>query len=480
MDPIRFGRGLLGHDYWGTQERIIRSVVANRRTAVKACHASSKTYTAADCVLWWPTRFDDGMVVTTAPTWTQVEKLLWGHVHRSVRSGYVKYPAKLNLTELKLGPDNYAVGISTNEGVRFQGWHGRMLIVLDEAPGVLPAIYEAIAGIRAGGDVHELLLGNPIVTGGPYFDAFHGSSALYSTITISAFDTPNLEGWCLDNGRPGDQHYRVGSSDPNAPNILDYPVGHPVLDDNVRPYLITRRYVREQWEEWGQGHPLWESKVLGQFPSQAEDSLIPLAALEACRAIIPGHEREPLRVGIDVAGPGEAETSVTVRQGPNRIAIRAWAKPDPRGDVAAFLAPMRERIEQINFDDVGDGYYFGPHFADLGYKVRGINVGSTWGVDTQRFTNQKAKYYWGLRERALQPGGLGGIDDPKEIAQLSVVKYRHTPRGQTMIVPKDEMRKLGFQSPDRAESDMLAYAPDEVFRLEAPPLPGSVAYSSYT
>ncbi len=54
----------------------------------------------------------------------------------------------------------------------------------------------------------------------------------------------------------------------------------PELDQCVRPYLVTRRWVREKYAEWGPGHPLWEARVLGQFPTQAEDALISLAWLE--------------------------------------------------------------------------------------------------------------------------------------------------------------------------------------------------------
>jgi hypothetical protein len=32
---------------------------------------------------------------------------------------------QLNKTELRIGPGNYALGLSTNEDVRFQGFHGR-------------------------------------------------------------------------------------------------------------------------------------------------------------------------------------------------------------------------------------------------------------------------------------------------------------------------------------------------------------------
>jgi hypothetical protein len=64
------------------------------------------------------------------------------------------------------------VGLSTDQGVRFQGFHGRVLIVVDEAPGVKADIWEAIEGIRAGGDVRVLALGNPTIASGPFHDAF--------------------------------------------------------------------------------------------------------------------------------------------------------------------------------------------------------------------------------------------------------------------------------------------------------------------
>ncbi|HYC32376.1 MAG TPA: hypothetical protein VEB59_08830, partial [Gemmatimonadales bacterium] len=184
LDPVGFSRGLLAHDPWPIQAQILSAVAERHRVAVKACHSSGKTFTAADAVLWWTSRYEDGIVITTAPTWTQVEKLLWGHVHQAARTGSLGLPPLLK-TALNLGPENYALGLSTNEGVRFQGWHGRILIVLDEAPGVLPEIWEAIEGIRAGGDVHVLALGQPALLGGPFYDAFHAQRASWATITIS-------------------------------------------------------------------------------------------------------------------------------------------------------------------------------------------------------------------------------------------------------------------------------------------------------
>src|SRR5262245_64801885 len=166
-DPVRFCRGFLCQDLWALEEDILRAVATRSRVAVKACHASGKTYVAAVAVLWFVTRFRDGIVVTTAPTWTQVEKLLWGEIHRAAQSSRIAFP-QLNKTELRIGPGNYAIGLSTDQGVRFQGFHGRILIVIDEAPGVKADIWEAIEGIRAGGDGRGLARGKPRSRRGPF------------------------------------------------------------------------------------------------------------------------------------------------------------------------------------------------------------------------------------------------------------------------------------------------------------------------
>jgi hypothetical protein len=59
-------------------------------------------------------------------------------------------------------------------------------------------IYQAIEGIRAGGQVHVLAIGNPTVASGPFHEAFTSNRAAWKTFTISSFDTPNLQGLPLE------------------------------------------------------------------------------------------------------------------------------------------------------------------------------------------------------------------------------------------------------------------------------------------
>lgn len=425
----------------------MRSVARpNARVAVKACHASAKTFTAAEILLWWVLQ-QRGIAVTTAPTWFQVEKLLWAEVHKS--HGSARYPlgGVLNDTELKLGPDCYAVGLSTNESVRFQGFHagegGKLLFILDEAPGVRPEIHEAIEGARAGGDVRILMLGNPTIIGGPFQSAFSKDRALWDVYTIDAFDTPNLDGVTLDDLK----------AIPFQKDGQMSPEHEAYLSVNPRPYLTTRRWVWEKLHTWGEQSPLWEARVRGQFPAQSEDALIALSWAERAKA--PTSPADvPCVAGVDVAGPGEDETVLTVRQGSNVIARHVWSIPDPRGEVVAALRP--HTFEKVNVDSIGIGYYMARHIEDAGYTVVDVNVGES-PRDKEKFSNMKAELYWGLRER-FEDGDVHGIDDDLLISQLTGIKYKHNARGQIVIESKDDARKRGVSSPDRAESLMLAFA----------------------
>jgi hypothetical protein len=432
-DPTRFAEVMLGDAVWSKQREILQSVARHSRTAVKACHASGKTFTAAEAVLWWITCREQAIAVTTAPTWTQVERLLWGEIRHAVSRSKIKYPNP-GISKLELGPGRYAIGLSTNEGVRFQGFHGNVLIVLDEAPGVLPEIYEAIEGIRAGGDVRVLALGNPTIASGPFYDAFALNRESWNLITISAFETPNLAGLTVES-------------------LLQLP--EEQLDRNACPYLTTRRWVKEKYLEWGPGHPLWEARVLGNFPLQSADALLSLAWLEAAK-YREGSDQGPLHAGLDVAGPGEDETVLCVRRGPRIVLLQAWAGKDPRGDVLAALMPFKDRLQSVNVDSVGIGYYMAKHLKDQSVNVQEVNVGEK-AYDPEKYANRKAELYWGLRART-QAGDIAGLTDERAIAQLAGIRYSHNSRGQVVIESKDEARKRGVKSPDRAEAVMLAFA----------------------
>jgi phage terminase large subunit len=468
--PDRFAKECFGTDLWKTQVDILNALLTKPRVAVKACHSSAKTHTAAIAVLWFLAKYTEVVVVTTAPTWGQVERLLWGEIHAAVLKSKLNFGEVLN-TEIHLGPKRLAYGLSTSvtksdEGVKFQGIHAaNVLMILDEAPGVHPKIWEAIEGARAGGNVRVLAIGNPTMASGPFHDAFtenRGDSARIADVeavldgkpnnagwtcfTISAFDTPNLI------GIPGK------TNDEKLKRLLVMSDKELDSDEQIRPYLTRRRWVKEKYYEWGEGHPLWESRVLGEFPKQGEDALLSLSWLEAAK------DREPLAkstdkvvAGLDVAGPGEAETSLTVRRGPDIILHKQWPKEDPRGEVVQALMPFKAELSAVNVDAVAIGWYIYKHLEDMKFPAVPI-IAQAASNDSEKYADAKAEFYWGLRMR-LAANELSGLTDEKTIGQLAGIRYKLNSRGQIEIESKQKALDRGVKySPDRAESIMLCFA----------------------
>ena len=418
------------------------------------------SYLAADAIVL--ALLLGGDVLTTAPTSDQLTSVLWRQARATVadcRLDTSKW--QVNLTSIKLPTGELAEGRSTDQGVRFQGYHARpgsfLLIIVDEAPGVIGDIMDAIGGIEAGGDVRLLLLGNPIVPSGPYYEIFARSLPGWTTHTISAFDNDNLKGLTIED-------------------LLAMPetTGGP-LDENPRPYLSTRRWVRNAYLQHGADSPYYYSHVLGMFPPESADTLIPLGHLEMAGQIPGGPDAwidpndetnpgEPLVAGIDVAGPGEDETVVVIRQGRVILDVSASTTADSRGWALARLRPwIHKGLVQVNVDEIGQGYYYALHLREqLGQtpiQVIGVNVAErplTRGAEVG-FANLKAEAYWRLRER-FRDGLVGGLSDQTLREQLATIRYNEDARGKIRIVGKDDMRRLGLKSPDRAEALMLAFA----------------------
>jgi phage terminase large subunit len=450
-EPVAFQRHMLCRQLWQKQREILWSVYNHPLTAVKGCHASGKTFAAAGLPLSWLVRHNRGKVFVTAPTLRQV-KTFFKEVAVARHGGPVRQllPVPTSIG-LDLGPDRYAFGASSSAGVNIQGLHGsNVLIVADEAPGIDTDIWDAIEGIRAGGRVHVLELGNPVVPSGHFYDSFTRNRSIYNRISISAFDTPNLR---HPDSRPVTEEELVAMS---AEQLAHCPF----------PSLVTRAWVRERLQIWGAKHPKYIARVLGEFPSDDPASVFPLSWIERARrdptekeiAAAKGHV---VQIGIDVAGAGADETVMTARVDGIILGQWFWSDPDPRGPVMQKLSQIRAgslgyRLGVVVVDVVGIGYNFALHLADQSFPVYGFNAGAR-AIDTAQFVNQKAEAHWTFRG-FLQENLICQLNDEETAAQLSTIRYRENSRGLTEIESKDQRNQRGIPgSPDRAESLIMAF-----------------------
>jgi len=456
-DPVLFATAVLGAQLWERQIEILRSIQNFRRTAIRSSHGVGKTYALAIAVLWWLARYPDGIVLTTSSTFRQVKTQLWAEIHRLIAQAKVEYP-ELKSTELQLRDgSNYALGFSTDRAANFQGYHGKhVLIIADEAPGIETGVWDAIAGTMAGGKVHIAMAGNPTLPSGAFYDAFSRERELWNCITIDAFDSPNLKGIGLDELLQ-----------------MDSAEGGP-LDQNPVPYLVTKRWVFDQYRAWWHGDerssPNWVSRVRGQFPDQAQNALVKLPWLErakACALRTPVDDKAAsLVAGVDVGG-GEAETVVYLCESrPHEfkiIAMGVWRCEDTLGEVVRFLAQYRHRLRSVRVDAIGIGHNFGLHLRGERFPVELVNVGMACESRPQwrendpaaRFVNLKAQYYQELAD-ALEHDELQGLKDDVTIGQLATILYEIDSHGRIKIESKESARARGNPSPDRAEALMLA------------------------
>lgn len=264
-DPVYVVRDIFDSDPWEDQIKILEAVRDSPRVAWRSCHGIGKTNIVAKVVLWFLYSFPYSIVITTAPSWRQVESLLWKEIratysHSRVPLGGVLAP---KATELSLaGKEWVAMGLSTNMPDRFQGYHAEnLMVVVDEAAGVKEDIFEAIEGVLTSVHCRLVLIGNPTAIGGTFYRAFR--EAGWKTGKTSAFDTPNFKAFGI-----------------TEEDFKNNTWAEKITGPLPAPYLITPAWAYDKWVRWGKMHPAYSARVDGDFPSQGENNVIPLAWIE--------------------------------------------------------------------------------------------------------------------------------------------------------------------------------------------------------
>lgn len=433
-DPVGFCRDILGEEPWSIQRDIMYSVRDNKYTAVKSCHDSGKSYTASRIVCWFlSTRpVGEAFAVTTAPTFKQVKNILWREIHRAHAKGGL--PGALNLTEWKMGDEIVAFGHkpADYDVEAFQGIHApSVLLVLDEACGIPDVLIDAGETILTSSECRELAIGNPDDPSSPFARMFEPNSG-YNCITISAWDTPNF-------------------------------TGEPVQDIAKRS-LLDPDWVEDKKTKWGEDSPLYISKVCGEFPKDASDAVIPLSwILRASRKKVKATEYDPKIVSVDVARFGEDQSVIGLRHGNKFRILETFMKQDT---VECKNRAIRWWLEtgatSIKVDDVGVGAGVVDMLKNEGKPVIPLNSGwsPTDDEKKKRFHNIRAEWYWGLRD-LFEHDQIEIPDDAELIEQLANIKYKVTPAGKILIESKEDMKARGLNSPDKADTLMMAFASPE-------------------
>lgn len=428
-DPVAFARTFLGFKPWSKQREIMRSVRDNPRTAVRSCHGSGKTKTAANIAAWFIASFPNSRVITTAPTYTQVRNLLWAEIHSAVSHAPEGMYPSADITALRFDEDWYAVGVSTNKPERFQGQHAEhLLLIIDEASGVDERIYEAAEGFLTNDNARVLLIGNPTQTAGQFYRAFHSERDMWNTISISAYDTPQLSG-------------------------EDVP-------DDVWRHMISPTWVDEKRQQWGEDSPMFHVRVLGNFPTTADDQIMGIGMVEdAQRRELDADKRAEQVITCDVARYGSDETVIAHRSG-NRVRIVQTYTGKSLMETAGRIVDTIRQLDlpalpRVVIDDAGLGGGVTDRLAELGLRVEAFQAGAA-AHEPDLFPNRRSEAWFSF---ASQLDGIDLDTDEQLAADLVAPKYHIDSQGRRAVESKDKTKARLGRSPDRADAVLMAFAP---------------------
>lgn len=485
-DPTGWASLALPHiTFWSKQLEIMAAVDQHARVAVRACHDSSKSFTASVIAARWldTHAIGEARVITTAPTATQVRGILWVEINQLHNHPKTNFPGRVNQTEWWIG--SYLAGLGRKPAdynpAAFQGLHARYpLIIIDEASGVPSQIIDAVETLATNINAKILMIGNPDDPTSLFADIHRDPVKYgYHTIKISAWDTPNF-------------------------------TGEPVTE-LLSEVLLSSEWVEQRRLAWGTDHPFWLSKIEAEFPAIDIQSTIKLADVIAARipfaerlpdpslpprSTTPQNTMDPSNVSVDTTEtptavlPGIATVVLGVdvagsEQGDETIVRQIVADPfegtvkvlgewrtrssDPE-KVAEFISSttLLIRPDKVNIDAIGIGFgIIGLVRSQLrdyqertkGYRapeIEGFN-GSARSNQPEVYGNQRAEVWWETR-LLFQKGKIDTSQaENRDILEGQLITPRYLiNHGKIFVESKPEVKQRLSRSPDNADAYMYA------------------------
>lgn len=443
-DPVYFVQNVLGGNPWSKQQEILQSIRFNRDTNVKSCHSAGKSWLAARAALWFLYTHKPSLVITTAPSNKQVRGILWKEIRVAHSEAKVALGGRMLVQELQLGEGWSAIGFTAPnyDATRFQGFHERStLVVVDEACGISPQVDMAIESILSGEDVRLLRIGNPTSIATPFAQSFRKESV--SNFTISAFDTPNFTSFGI---LPEDIYNDTWSQKITGPLPC--------------PTLVSPQWVYDRFISWGKdpGSPFWRSRVLAEFPTTSSNCLISADLIEhaANSELAPTYRRS---FGVDVARYGEDETVVMLKDGPRANVVGSWrghSTMETAGSVIQLIDLWRPEFVYIDTIGVGAGVVDRlMEHPEASRVVVPVNV-SEPSSNRKQYYNRRTELFFYLQSLFIDKNiAIDPLDEELQ-SQLSTLAYKPHSSGSTIMESKDDMKRRGLSSPDRADALALA------------------------
>ena len=523
--PDIWARDVLGETLWSRQVDVALSVVEHKATMVAAGHGVGKSHLTAILACWWIDvhPIGEARVLTTAPTTAQVRGIVWRAMqvlHRNSRERYQKYLDAQKAGESTEGlPDHALPGYITSsatwrsddglelgmgrtpprgrEGDAFQGIHGGVFAIADEAVGVSKDMIDTLANNTTANDDRKLLIANPTNPASEMGQIWNDEkrATAWNRITISVLESPHF----TDEGK--------------------------TLPESVMKHMTDTQFVEDKKIEYGEDSANYISRVTGRWALDSGMILFPEEVLEVgLSTMVVPDESDPVRVGFDVARSPKGDWSYlyTAQEGwvyethkwmkdpedPkgetwNTVELKEPVKTDKRGIKLRYLdrwrglpfQPIRNEYGQRTMshaaNEVTHGHMEGTGATQLRIDADGMGAlmvdamldvymgqytiirmkGGDPSPDRNGWYNQRSYQFTELARR-MRAGEVDIEPDDGEdrrlVKELGAIEYKFAAgyAESILILSKKELKAKGVASPDAADAAVYAFADINIEGLE--------------
>lgn len=166
----------------------------------------------------------------------------------------------------------------------------------------------------------------------------------------------------------------------------------------------------------------------------------------------------PFVIGVDPAGEGSDSTSIVIRSA-FQAQVYATEKTSTGKSIALLVVQAMKEFtvpaQQVVIDAFGVGFKAVKELSLLGLNIKAVNVGEKEvSKDMDGYLNDRAYGYFQLRDWLAQGGELCDHQSWKE--QLRCIRHQTDGKNRRHIIPKKEIIKRGFRSPDCLDALMLS------------------------
>jgi len=144
--------------------------------------------------------------------------------------------------------------------------------------------------------------------------------------------------------------------------------------------------------------------------------------------------------------------------------VREWWGKDTMQTVGLIKAefdatPEAQRPKAINVDVIGIGAGVVDRLKELGLPVVAVNVAEAESIRVGSdisFNRLRDELWWRGREW-LEAKDCKLADDDETIAELTTPTYSFLSNGRIQVERKDDMKKRGVKSPNRADAWLMTF-----------------------